>query len=216
MLWGAYNGLFLTLDRLFLREALARCGKPIATSVTLFIVMIGWAIFRSENTAHIGPFLAALFGKSQASDALEVPPEVPLALVIGALISLFPATRLYPWLVRQHEQHVWLENCHHRRAAADLSCWRWRAPLPCRSSPSSISGSDHEPFCPHPPPHAPHRRRVAPALLPLISAWNAADAEPGKSRSGRRSAASPTRSRWSFRGRRSATAVFFRRRWLMN
>ena len=27
--------------------------------------MIGWAIFRSENTAHIGPFLAALFGKSQ-------------------------------------------------------------------------------------------------------------------------------------------------------
>ena len=24
------------------------------------------------------------------------------------MISLFPATRLYPWLVRQHEQHAWL------------------------------------------------------------------------------------------------------------
>jgi alginate O-acetyltransferase complex protein AlgI len=108
VLWGAYNGLFLTLDRLFLREALQRCGRLVATSVTLFIVMIGWAIFRSENTAHIGPYLAALFGGSQASTALEVPPEVPLALVIGAVISLLPATRLYPWLVRLHEQHVWL------------------------------------------------------------------------------------------------------------
>ena len=101
-----------------------RCNaaaRLVATSVTLFIVMIGWAIFRSENTAHIGPFLAALFGKSQASGALEVPPEVPLALVIGAVISLFPATRLYPWLVRQHEQHVWLQSAHHRRAARDLS-----------------------------------------------------------------------------------------------
>jgi alginate O-acetyltransferase complex protein AlgI len=107
-LWGVYNGLFLTLERLFLREALQRCGKLVATSVTLFIVTIGWAIFRSENTAHIAPFLAALFGKSQALGVLEVPPEVPLALVLGAVISLFPATRLYPWLVRLHEQHVWL------------------------------------------------------------------------------------------------------------
>ena len=48
VIWGAYNGLFLTLDRLFLRDALARCGRVIATAVTLFIVMIGWAIFRSE------------------------------------------------------------------------------------------------------------------------------------------------------------------------
>jgi len=34
---------------------------------------------------------------------------VPLALVIGAVISLFPATRLYPWLLRLHEQHLWLK-----------------------------------------------------------------------------------------------------------
>ena len=49
VLWGAYNGLFLTLDRIFLRDALQRCGAVIATAVTLFIVMIGWAIFRSSS-----------------------------------------------------------------------------------------------------------------------------------------------------------------------
>jgi len=108
VLWGAYNGLFLTLDRLFLRDALKRCGTAISTAVTLFIVMIGWAIFRSEQPGHVMPFLSALFGMSHASTAMEVPPEVPLTLAIGALISLLPATSLYPALMRAYEKQGWL------------------------------------------------------------------------------------------------------------
>ena len=108
VLWGAYNGLFLTLDRMFLRDTLQRCGRIVATTVTLFIVMIGWALFRSEQPSQLLPFLGALFGMSQASAALEVPAEVPLALLIGVLVSLFPATPLYPLLVRVHQQHPWL------------------------------------------------------------------------------------------------------------
>lgn len=108
VLWGAYNGLFLTLDRLFLRAALQRCGTVAATGVTLFIVMIGWAIFRSEQPTHLVPFLSALFGTSHASSALEIPAEVPFTLAVGAVISLVPATRLYPALIRLHERHLWL------------------------------------------------------------------------------------------------------------
>src|SRR4051795_536231 len=103
VLWGAYNGLFLTLDRLFLRDALMRCGRPVATSVTLFIVLIGWAIFRSDSPAHLQQFLGALFGISQPSAALEIPAEVPFTLIVGALISLLPATPLYPALLRGWE-----------------------------------------------------------------------------------------------------------------
>jgi alginate O-acetyltransferase complex protein AlgI len=108
VLWGAYNGLFLTLERMFLRDALARCGAVIATAVTLLIIMIGWALFRSEQPAHLLPFLSALSGMSHASVELEVPAEVPLTLVVGAVISLLPATRLYPVLVRSYERHLWL------------------------------------------------------------------------------------------------------------
>jgi alginate O-acetyltransferase complex protein AlgI len=108
VLWGAYNGLFLTLDRLFLREALARCGRTIATAVTLFIVMIGWAIFRSESPAHLVPFLKALAGLSQGIPAMETPAEVPFTLILGAFISLLPATKLYEPLVRTYEKHSWL------------------------------------------------------------------------------------------------------------
>jgi alginate O-acetyltransferase complex protein AlgI len=108
VIWGAYNGLFLTLDRLFLRDALARCGRTIATAATLFIVMIGWAIFRSDSPAHLMQFLAALFGMSHAIMALEVPGEVPFTLILGAFISLLPATRLYGRLSRAYETRSWL------------------------------------------------------------------------------------------------------------
>ena len=108
VLWGAWNGLFLTLDRLFLRDALARCGRIVATSVTLFIVMIGWAIFRSDSPAHLGQFLIALLGMSQAATALEIPAEVPFTLILGAFISLLPATRLYDPLLRGWQTQGWL------------------------------------------------------------------------------------------------------------
>ena len=103
VLWGAYNGLFLTLDRLFLRKALERCGAVIATAATLFIVMIGWAIFRSDSPAHLTTLLSALFGMTHASNGLEVPAELPFTLALGAVISLLPATAVYPALVRRYQ-----------------------------------------------------------------------------------------------------------------
>lgn len=106
VLWGAYNGLFLTLDRLFLRDMLARCGRMISTVATLLIVMIGWAIFRSDSPAHLTSFLSALIGMAHATDLLEIPSEVPFTLAIAAVISLLPATALYPALIRSYEKRA--------------------------------------------------------------------------------------------------------------
>jgi alginate O-acetyltransferase complex protein AlgI len=108
VIWGAYHGLFLTLDRLFLRDALKRSGATISTAVTLFFIMIGWAIFRCEQPAHLLPFLSALVGMSHASAAMEIPAEVPFTLALGAFISLLPATLLYPALIRVYEKQTWL------------------------------------------------------------------------------------------------------------
>jgi alginate O-acetyltransferase complex protein AlgI len=110
VLWGAYNGLFLTLDRLFLRDALARCGAVISTIATLFIVMIGWAIFRSDSPSHLMSYLSALVGMAQATDILEIPAEVPFTLAIGTIISLLPAMVLYPALTRSFEKHAALRT----------------------------------------------------------------------------------------------------------
>ena len=107
VLWGAYNGLFLTLDRLFLRKALERSGAIIATIITLLIVMIGWAIFRSDSPGHLTQFLAALFGFAHSAAATEIPAEVPFTLILGVFISLLPATPLYDPLQRAFARQGW-------------------------------------------------------------------------------------------------------------
>jgi alginate O-acetyltransferase complex protein AlgI len=106
--WGAYNGLFLTLDRIFLQKALDRCGPIISRAVTLLIIMFGWAIFRTEKPGMLAEFLPSLFGARPAMADLEIPPDVPLALLFGIAISLVPATPLYGWLVRVYNERLWL------------------------------------------------------------------------------------------------------------
>jgi hypothetical protein len=96
--------MFLTLDRLYLRDALARCGVIISTLTTLFFVMIGWAIFRSDSPVYLMGFMSALFGMGHATAAMEIPAEVPFALATGVVISLLPATALYPALTRGYEK----------------------------------------------------------------------------------------------------------------
>src|ERR1700676_4768092 len=60
VLWGAYNGLFLTLDRMFLEKALKRTGALASTLVPLLIVMSGWVIFRSTSLPHLSGYFASL------------------------------------------------------------------------------------------------------------------------------------------------------------
>jgi alginate O-acetyltransferase complex protein AlgI len=49
VVWGAYHGLFLTLDRLFMRRALLRMPRGVAIGLTFVLVTIGWAIFRAPD-----------------------------------------------------------------------------------------------------------------------------------------------------------------------
>ena len=49
VLWGAYHGLFLVLERLFLGNLYDKIGKFISTFITFVIVITGWVLFRNEN-----------------------------------------------------------------------------------------------------------------------------------------------------------------------
>ena len=61
ILWGAYHGIFLILDRLFLLRFFKAIGKALSIIITFFITMIGWVIFRSNNLEQINDFLKAMF-----------------------------------------------------------------------------------------------------------------------------------------------------------
>jgi alginate O-acetyltransferase complex protein AlgI len=59
--WGAFHGVFLILDRLFLLKVLDKVGKIPATIFTFLVTMIGWVIFRSTTMGQAFDFVAQLF-----------------------------------------------------------------------------------------------------------------------------------------------------------
>lgn len=103
VLWGAYNGLFLSLDRMFLLRWLDRAGPFVATCVTLIIVIFGWTIFRTTSMEHLADFTQALAGLSPSIADVEMQADVPLTMTVAILLSLLPATPLFPPLARAYE-----------------------------------------------------------------------------------------------------------------
>lgn len=58
--WGAYNGVFLVLDRLFLVDRLRRLPDWLANIVTMLIVMVGWTLFRATSLEQAGALLSLM------------------------------------------------------------------------------------------------------------------------------------------------------------
>lgn len=90
ILWGAYHGLFLILDRLFLIQLLNKVGRIVSTLFTFFIVMMGWVIFRLESIDSIGIYLNHLFS-FQNNLAFETIPAFNLILVLALIFSFITA-----------------------------------------------------------------------------------------------------------------------------
>lgn len=61
VLWGAFHGTFLILERLFLKRILERIGALPSILFTFFIVVMSWVLFRIEDTQKIGAFYQKLF-----------------------------------------------------------------------------------------------------------------------------------------------------------
>jgi alginate O-acetyltransferase complex protein AlgI len=103
VLWGAYNGLFLMLDRLFLLRWLDRLPRLAANAVTLLVVMVGWVVFRAGSLAQLGAFLCAMVQPGQRDGWLVWQNDMRVALVVGMVIALGPrlphAAGAMRWLV---------------------------------------------------------------------------------------------------------------------
>jgi len=59
--WGAFHGLFLILDKLFLLNFYNRIGKYPSVLITFFITIFGWVIFRANSLSQAIFYTKALF-----------------------------------------------------------------------------------------------------------------------------------------------------------
>jgi len=98
LLWGAYHGAFLALERAFrdrgLRvTALAPLGRFLALPLTFVAVQIGWAIFRAGDFAT----LAAL-GRRVASAPLETAPFLDSFAYLPLIVAAYALHAASAWL----------------------------------------------------------------------------------------------------------------------
>ena len=62
VLWGLYFFLILTIEKLFLGKVLSKAPRVVSHIYSIFLIMLGWAIFSFDNMADLGAFFASLFG----------------------------------------------------------------------------------------------------------------------------------------------------------
>ncbi|MBR9831086.1 MBOAT family protein [bacterium] len=85
VLWGAYHGLFLILDRLFLVKLLQKLGSFFSILFTFIVVMLGWLLFRLEDFSEVLLYLKRMFdfGAYQKTDL------IPFAFEMGIVAIVF-------------------------------------------------------------------------------------------------------------------------------
>ncbi|HOV11138.1 MAG TPA: MBOAT family O-acyltransferase [Bacteroidales bacterium] len=91
ILWGAFHGLFLILDRLFLLKLLKRIGKFPSILFTFFITLLGWVLFRCESLEQIKNFFTRLFDFSFRPTDLYFDSRFVVILFVGIFFSFFGA-----------------------------------------------------------------------------------------------------------------------------
>lgn len=70
IIWGAYHGLFLVLERIFLLDVYARVGKFFSTLFTFFVITIGWVFFRIETFSDAVAYLKRMFSFQSSSSSM--------------------------------------------------------------------------------------------------------------------------------------------------
>lgn len=89
VLWGAYHGTFLILDRLFLLKFLQKLGNAASMFITFFIVMIGWVLFRIEDLKLIPAFYKKMFSFNFSSFPITENLEFYIVLLFAMIFSFF-------------------------------------------------------------------------------------------------------------------------------
>ncbi len=107
--WGFYYAVVLMGERYLWGKAVAALPSPLRRAYTLFLVLLGWVLFRAGSAGQIAGMLGALFGLSGmglgSDQALYFVLEYRWELAVG-LIACLPVKRwLAAWLERR--QTAW-------------------------------------------------------------------------------------------------------------
>ncbi|QQS52146.1 MAG: MBOAT family protein [Bacteroidota bacterium] len=93
VIWGAYHGLFLALERLFLIKLLKKAGIGFSWLFTFFLVINGWVFFRVESFSESLHFFKLLYGGISLPTVNNSPFGFWLIFVVAVFFSFSSSIR---------------------------------------------------------------------------------------------------------------------------
>ena len=106
--WGLYHGLFLVIERSRLGSALNLISLPLRHCITLFIIITGWVIFRSDTLSAAFTYMGTMMGAGEQVSRLTLSLYTDRKLVCELILAIFFAAPVLPALRTMQEQ--WLRK----------------------------------------------------------------------------------------------------------
>ncbi|NOY94817.1 MAG: MBOAT family protein [Chlorobi bacterium] len=106
VIWGAWHGLFLVLDRIFLKKILDSSATIVRTIFTYIVVLVGWVFFRIENITDAFFYLKKMFSFDFSNTLSVFDNEFYVTLILGFIFSFITLTNFG----RKLESRVYTSN----------------------------------------------------------------------------------------------------------
>lgn len=94
IIWGAYHGLFLILDRLFLAKLLKKIGLLPSVLFTFFVVAISLVFFRFESFELASTYLVKLFTPGEYFMEIKYSNELITIFVLAIVFSFSSLSKI--------------------------------------------------------------------------------------------------------------------------
>jgi alginate O-acetyltransferase complex protein AlgI len=138
VIWGAFHGFFLILDRLFLKKVLDKIGVIPSVLFTFFVVVIGWVFFSIEDLDHATQYLKVMFSFEGGLHRI-ITSEVIVTLILAAIFS-------FGGLIKPGKQVIDLLYTKEFRRISTQAVLTFASIILFILSLSSITAADFNPF----------------------------------------------------------------------
>lgn len=104
VIWGLFHGIFIVIERLGFGKILSKLWKPLQHFYTLFIVCVGWALFRSEDLLSAASYLKTMFIYSEGNQTVNdfiAYFNYNIELVIVSVLAIIFSLPVYPYVERK-------------------------------------------------------------------------------------------------------------------
>ena len=89
VIWGAFHGLFLIADRIFLLKIYKAIGKVPSIIITYIIVLISWVFFRSETLPEAIVYLQKMFLVTSGGEHFYFDAKFYTILIVAVFFSFW-------------------------------------------------------------------------------------------------------------------------------